>query len=134
MTIALEDFPISKYDFGGGAVIDCSERLSMCGAACCKLPLALSTEDVREGVVRWNHARPYLIARNSDSYCTHLVRDTHGCGIYKQRPIPCRSYDCRTDSRIWVDFEARIINPMIHDPDWPHFIHATDEAFDRRRE
>jgi phosphatidylglycerol:prolipoprotein diacylglycerol transferase len=31
----------------------------------------------------------------------------------------CRSYDCRQDKRIWLDFERRIINPRIYEANWP---------------
>ena len=74
---------------------------------------------MREGVVKWELGRPYMIARGADHYCAHLDRETHRCGVYAQRPIPCRGYDCRKDTRIWLDFEARVVNPLINDPDWP---------------
>jgi Fe-S-cluster containining protein len=119
MAVALQEFDVSKYDFEGGAEIDCESRLPLCRAACCRLPLALSQEDLREGVLRWDLGRPYLIAHGDDSYCVHMDRGTHACTAYDQRPIPCRGYDCRQDERIWIDFERRIVNPDIHDPDWP---------------
>ena len=119
MAVAVQEFEVSKYDFTGGPVIDCEARLPLCGAACCKLPLALSTEDVREGVLTWDTGRPYMMARGADHYCVHLDQQTRQCGVYGQRPIPCRGYDCRTDNRIWLDFDARIVNPQINDPDWP---------------
>ena len=56
MAVAVQEFEVSKYEFTGGPVIDCEARLPLCGAACCKLPLALSTEDVREGVLTWERA------------------------------------------------------------------------------
>jgi hypothetical protein len=119
MAVAVQEFEVSKYEFAGGPVIDCEARLPLCGAACCKLPLALSAEDVREGVLTWDTGRPYMMARGADHYCVHLDRQTRRCGVYGQRPIPCRGYDCRGDRRIWLDFDARIINPQINDPDWP---------------
>ena len=119
MAVAVQEFEVSKYEFTGGPVIDCEARLPLCGAACCKLPLALSTEDVREGVLTWDMGRPYMMARGADHCCVHLDRQTRRCGVYGQRPIPCRGYDCRGDRRIWLDFDARIINPQINDPDWP---------------
>lgn len=119
MAVAVQEFEVSKYEFAGGPVIDCEDRIPLCGAACCKLPLALSTEDVREGVLTWDTGRPYLMARGADHHCVHLDRQTRRCGVYGQRPIPCRGYDCRADSRIWLDFDARVINPKINDPDWP---------------
>lgn len=119
MAVAVQEFEVSKYEFTGSPVIDCETRLRLCGAACCKLPLALSTEDVREGVLTWDTGRPYVMARDADHYCVHLDRQTRRCGVYGQRPIPCRGYDCRDDRRIWLDFDARIPNPQINDPDWP---------------
>ena len=119
MAVATQDFEVSKYEFEGGVEIDCENRVHLCQAACCKLPLALSREDVEEGVVRWDLGRPYLIAQGEDGYCVHMDRCTHRCGVYDQRPIPCRGYDCRGDTRIWLDFERGVVNPLIHDPDWP---------------
>jgi hypothetical protein len=128
MGVAMQEFDVSKYDFEGGVEIDCENRIPLCGAACCKLPLALSREDVQEGVVRWDLGRPYLIARDDDGYCGHMDRCTHRCGIYEQRPVPCRAYDCRNDTRIWLDFDARVVNPRIHDPDWPACLADEDEC------
>ena len=119
MAVALQDFAESKYDFEGGAEIDCSERLPLCGGACCKLPVALSKEDVEEAVLRWELGRPYLLAHDADRHCHHFDRDTQRCGAYGVRPIPCRAYDCRHDDRIWIDFEAGIVNPAINEPGWP---------------
>jgi Fe-S-cluster containining protein len=119
MAVAMQEFDVSKYEFESEVEIDCENRIPLCGAACCKLPLALSGEDMREGIVRWDLGQPYMIAHGDDGYCVHMDRCTHHCGIYQQRPIPCRGYDCRADRRIWLDFERRIVNPKIHDPDWP---------------
>lgn len=119
MAVALQEFGSSKYDFPGGAVIDCQARLPLCAAACCKLPVALSKEDVQEGVVRWELDQPYMLAHAADGRCIHLDADTCGCRVYAQRPIPCRGYDCRRDERIWLDFEQRRINPAINEPGWP---------------
>lgn len=119
MAVAIQEFPVSKYAFSQSAEIDCESRLHLCKASCCKLPLALSKEDVQEGVVRWDLGRPYMIAQTPDHYCTHLDHASHGCGVYAQRPIPCRGYDCRQDQRIWLDFEKGIVNPRINEPDWP---------------
>ena len=119
MAVALQEFDVSKYDFDGGAEIDCDRRIELCGAACCRLPFALAREDIEEGVLRWDLGRPYMIAQGDDGCCVHMDRTTHRCGVYEQRPIPCRGYDCREDGRIWLDFERRIVNPAIHDPGWP---------------
>lgn len=119
MATAMQEFVVSKYQFQQGAEVDCENRIHLCRAACCKLPLALSREDVREGVVQWELGQPYMIAHAADGCCVHMDRETHGCAVYEQRPIPCRGYDCRQDERIWLDFENRIVNPRIDEPEWP---------------
>lgn len=119
MAVAMQEFKESKYDFQGGAEIDCENRIHLCKAACCRLPLALSKEDVQEGIVKWDLGQPYMITRNGDGYCTHLDHGPCQCTIYEHRPIPCRGYDCRKDKRIWLDFEKNVVNPRIDQPDWP---------------
>jgi hypothetical protein len=119
MGVAMQEFEVGKYEFEGGPEIDCENRVALCKAACCRLPFALSKEDVEEGVIRWDLGRPYVIQQESDGYCTHLDRQTLGCSAYRQRPIPCRGYDCRNDKRIWLDFDNRVVNPGIDDPAWP---------------
>ncbi|MEU6155120.1 YkgJ family cysteine cluster protein [Actinosynnema sp. NPDC047251] len=91
--------------------IDCADRLPLCHAACCRLRFALSRQDVEEGTVQWEIARPYLNRRREDGYCVHSAPDTRSCQVYDQRPGVCRRYDCRNDSRIWLDFPNRIPNP-----------------------
>jgi hypothetical protein len=118
MAVAMQEFDVSKYAFQGGAEIDCEHRLPLCKAACCRLPLALSKEDVQEGIIRWDLGQPYIIAQDKDGYCVHMDRQTCRCTVYTQRPIPCRGYDCRKDKRIWLDFEKRVVNPQIDDPAW----------------
>jgi Fe-S-cluster containining protein len=54
-----------------------------------------------------------MIRHDSDGYCHHLERQTTCCGIYAQRPIVCRAYDCRNDKRIWADFERKIVSPEL---------------------
>jgi Fe-S-cluster containining protein len=88
--------------------VDCAARFHLCQARCCRLRFALSPQDLDEGIVRWEYSRPYLIAQRPDGFCVHNQRETGGCGVYANRPIACRAYDCRTDKRIWQDFEARI--------------------------
>jgi hypothetical protein len=54
-----------------------------------------------------------MIRQGPDGYCHHLERPTQRCGIYDNRPFVCRSYDCRQDQRIWLDFDQRVINPEL---------------------
>ncbi len=111
-----------KYRFTGGVVIDCASRIPLCRASCCRLAFALSKQDVREGVVRWNLEVPYRIAQEPDRYCSNLDRGSSSCRVWEQRPITCRAYDCRRDARIWHDFEKRIPNPDLTRDDWPNCV------------
>jgi hypothetical protein len=109
---------IDKYDVpalaGGGP--PCFELLPICEARCCSFEVPLSTQDLDEGVLRWDRGRPYLIQHEADRYCTHLSREGAGCTSYAQRPAPCREYDCRDDPRVWTDYEQRIVAPRAADP------------------
>lgn len=101
-------------DAGGAplnAEIDCESRLPLCRAACCKLRFALTARDVEAGRVKWNLGQPYMIRQGDDGYCHHLDRAGQCCGIYEDRPFVCRAYDCRTDKRIWEDFERGVVSP-----------------------
>lgn len=126
MAVAVQNFGVSKYCFAHTAGLDCERRIGLCRAACCKLPLALSQEDVEEGVVRWEFGQPYMIAHAADGYCIHMDRETYRCRVYEQRPIPCRGYGCSKDGRLWLDFENQVINPQIHEPDWPACLQAAE--------
>jgi hypothetical protein len=127
MGAMLQDPEYDKYTFQGGVKIDCENRLHLCKAACCRLPFALSKQDVREGIVRWNLGQPYLIDQGNDGYCVHLQRASCRCGIYEQRPVPCRGYDCRHDQRIWLDFERKLPNPDLTRPDWPQGVSRRED-------
>lgn len=113
--IAMQDFKEDKYTFKEEVTIDCASRLHICHAACCRLELALSKQDIEEGIVKWDLGRPYMLARDTDGYCQHCDRSTYRCSVWQQRPIPCRGYDCRKDERIWSDFEKGIINPNLEE-------------------
>ena len=118
----LQEPEYDKYAFEAGVEIDCENRVHLCKAACCRLPFALSTQDIREGIVRWNLGRPYMIEQGADGYCNHLERGTCGCTIYENRPVPCRAFDCRNDKRIWKDFEKQIPNPAVNRTDWLEYL------------
>ena len=119
MGVMLQDPEHDKYSFGQEVSFDCRDRHPLCRAACCRIPFALSRQDIREGIVCWSVGEPYLIEHGRDGYCIHMDRDTLRCTIYPQRPVPCRAFDCRTDGRIWLDFEKRVVKPEIHRSDWP---------------
>lgn len=108
---AHQDPEYEKYSYEGGVEIDCASRIQLCKAACCRLRFALSRQDVEEGIVQWDFSHPYFIAQGEDGYCRHLDRGCMGCSVHKNRPVPCRGYDCRQDKRIWSNFEERMISP-----------------------
>jgi Fe-S-cluster containining protein len=120
MTLTRREFTSSKYDVPPEETpqIDCAARIHLCKGVCCKLRVALSSEDVREGVLDWDVGDPYALRKRDDGYCCHMNADK-GCTAYEQRPMPCRGFDCRDDARIWLDFEARIPNPAVNESTWP---------------
>ena len=120
VSVILQEPEQDKYQFTGEVEIDCGNRVAQCHAACCKLPFALSRQDIREGVVHWDLGNPYVIAHGEDGYCDHMDRGCGACTVREQRPLPCRAYDCRKEKRIWLDFENRVINPGILHPEWPY--------------
>jgi hypothetical protein len=100
---------VDKYALDDLPEIDCASILPICKARCCRLTVCLSSQDLDERVMVWDYAKPYQIRRKADGYCTHSEHETGRCGVYQHRPAICRTYDCRQDKRIWVDFEKRII-------------------------
>lgn len=102
------DLGDDKYE-AEAADVPCGELIPLCKAACCRLTFALSTQDLDEGIIRWDYGQPYLIRqRASDGYCVHNDPASGGCTVHPARPRVCRVYDCRQDERIWIDFERRI--------------------------
>ena len=91
--------------------IPCEDLLPICRAACCNLELSLSIQDLEEGVIRWKYDRPYLLAQDPvTGKCVHFAGS---CTAYAHRPGPCREFDCRTDERIWKDYERRIPSDIL---------------------
>lgn len=107
---AVED----KYTVEGDPAVDCAARLHLCQARCCSFGVVLSKQDLVEGEVAWDIDHPYRLPRLADGYCTYIERDAPGggCTNYQVRPATCRSYTCREDARVWIDFEAMIPAPM----------------------
>lgn len=99
---------VDKYAIADLPDIDCASIIPICKARCCTLTVCLSSQDLDERVMTWDYGKPYQIRRKSDGYCVHSETETRHCGVYQHRPAICRTYDCRTDKRIWVDFEKRI--------------------------
>jgi Fe-S-cluster containining protein len=102
---------IDKYALSGLPDIDCPSLIPICKARCCRLYFPLSFQDLDEGKIEWDYARPYQIRKREDHYCVHSDTTTRGCTVYAERPATCRTYDCRADKRIWLDFEKRIPAP-----------------------
>jgi len=119
MGAMLQDPEYDKYTFKDAVAVDCRKRVELCHGACCRIPFALSKQDIHEGIVRWEMGQPYLIAHGEDGYCEHFDRSRFGCRVYENRPVPCRAFDCRRDNRIWLDFEKMIVNLDIRRDDWP---------------
>jgi hypothetical protein len=108
-----------KYKLDSVADVDCASRIHACGALCCRLPFALSAQDLAEGIIRFDPAEPYLIQQDEDGRCMHQDTETGFCSVHTHRPAPCRIFDCHDDERIWLDYERCIINPAIHNKNWP---------------
>ena len=115
MGVHLQEPEQDKYAIAGVADIDCGERVHLCKAACCRFWFPLSRQDVEEGVVRWNLRHPYIIAQDAEGCCKHLNQDGRHCSVYGNRPLPCRTFDCRKDNRIWLDFDGKVINPKLEE-------------------
>jgi Fe-S-cluster containining protein len=110
-------------------LVDCAARMPVCRAVCCKLAVALSKPEVEAGRLAWDAGRPYYLRKGPDGRCSHQVRETGACGVYDERPAPCRRYTCATDRRIWADFDGMVLN---HEwlaanvpPDGPELIQVT---------
>jgi Fe-S-cluster containining protein len=102
-----------KYAPQRTVTIDCASRIHICKARCCTFNFYLTDQDLDEGMARWDYGRPYWIQKRPDEYCVHCDPSTRRCQIHQYRPYVCRSYDCREDERIWVDFERMIPNPEL---------------------
>ena len=117
MAVAMQEFGVSKYEFKGGAEIDCEDRLHLCKAACCRLPFALSKQDVQEGIVKWDLGQPYLNARTSRA--TAPIWSVARAAAPSIIIAPFRAGARLPEGqRIWLDFEKRVVNPRVADPDW----------------
>ncbi len=115
MGLMYQEPEYDKYTFKDEAYVDCKNRLPICKANCCKLPFALSRQDVEEGSIRWEFGRPYLIAHDKDGYCVHLDRETYFCTVHKNRTVPCRGFDCKDNKKwkVWQDYDKKIANPEL---------------------
>lgn len=115
--------------------VNCAERMHVCHAVCCKMPIPLSAEEVESGKTKWDLGHPYMIRQEADGYCTHNDRPTGHCTIYGDRPKVCRRYSCADDNRIWKDFDRMVLNQEWIDANLPAtgrvFIQTTIHRMDR---
>lgn len=102
--------PQDKYALDTSDGPPCDELLAICQARCCRFEVTLSTQDLDEGQLRWSYATPYVLAKAADGQCVH--HDSKGCAAYAVRPATCRRYDCRSDPRVWSDYERGILAPL----------------------
>lgn len=100
-----------KYDVEVSQ-IDCEARMHLCHGRCCSYNIPLSEQDLVEGKVAWRIHEPYYLAQRPSGGCVYQSEETGACGNYQYRPAPCRTYDCSHDTRVWIDFEARIPAPV----------------------
>ncbi len=98
-----------KYAPEQSVEVDCEKRWHLCKAACCTLGIAVSRQDLEEGIVKWDAGEPYLIRRKESGHCCHIQTDNR-CGIHENRPLVCRRYSCAIDNRVWLDFENYLPN------------------------
>lgn len=92
--------------------IDCAARIPLCGARCCSFAVALSRQDLLERKLPFVIDEPYMLPRDPVTKRCACMDDHGACTVYDVRPATCRSYDCREDRRVWLDFEARVPAPL----------------------
>lgn len=105
-----------KYTATGTVDVDCANLMPICHGRCCTFVFYLTKQDLDEGLVRWDYGNPYWIKQGADGHCIHSDPVTRFCTIHAQRPFSCRKFDCRTDERIWLDFEKKILAPPLPAP------------------
>jgi hypothetical protein len=103
--------------------IDCASRIPLCGARCCSFEVALSKQDLLEQKLPFVIDHPYLLPRDPASKRCACMDAEGACTAYEHRPATCRTYDCREDARVWIDYEARIPAPL------PESIRPVEPAF-----
>ena len=92
--------------------IDCAARIHLCNARCCSFEVALSPQDIRERKLPFMIDQPYLLPRDPATKKCACMDNAGACTAYEHRPATCRTYDCREDARVWIDYEARIPAPL----------------------
>ncbi|MEW6052390.1 MAG: YkgJ family cysteine cluster protein [Nitrospirota bacterium] len=85
-------------DSAPDAFVDCASKISSCRAGCCSYLFALTQEEVKKGIYKYNPDRPYYMAKDADGLCPYLDRATFFCSIHDRRPLTCRKYTCEHES------------------------------------
>jgi Fe-S-cluster containining protein len=92
--------------------IDCAARIPLCGARCCSFEVMLSRQDLDEKKLPFVVDQPYMLPRDPVTKRCACMDAEGACTAYDYRPATCRTYDCREDRRVWIDFERRIPAPL----------------------
>src|SRR5688572_15998837 len=92
--------------------IDCASRIPLCGARCCSFDVMLSRQDLLEQKLPFVIDEPYMLPRDPVTKKCACMDAQGKCVAYDHRPATCRTYDCREDARVWIDYEGRIPAPM----------------------
>jgi hypothetical protein len=87
--------------------VDCASKISSCRAGCCCYLFALTQEEVKKGLYKYNPDRPYYMAKDEDGLCPYLDRTTFFCTIHDRRPLRCRKYTCEKGPRRPQSFRGR---------------------------
>ena len=111
-----------KYSMTDLPYIDCHNLLETCKARCCTFSHVLSKQDLKEGDIEWDLMGPYIIKYDESKYCIYNCKESRVCNIFEKRPASCRSYDCRSDKRVWKNFENKIMAPYPRSP-----VHLEDQ-------
>jgi len=104
--------------------IDCASLIPLCGARCCSFEVMLSKQDVLEKKLPFVVEQPYMLPRDPASKRCACMDAVGACTAYDYRPATCRTYDCREDRRVWIDYDRRIAAPL------PEAIRPTAAAFE----
>lgn len=81
-------------------LVDCEAgRRLGCGNLCCRLMVALSLDDIINGLEPQSSISG-LLKQDRDGYCHYLDRDTMRCTVWDIRPLACRLYNCNSDPKL----------------------------------
>jgi Fe-S-cluster containining protein len=108
--------------------IDCASRIALCGARCCSFEVMLSRQDLAERKLPFVVEQPYMLPRDPVTKRCACMDEAGACTAYDHRPATCRTYDCREDRRVWLDFDQRIPAPLPEAirPGPPEFVNDDD--------